>query len=135
MERVHQIYSEATSEKGGGERIVEERPSRTMNEIYARMLQLGEIQKASLQKHQTHGRREKVLEMMKKAKKVPQYMENSDFDQIKKELSEQETKINSYTIKDKKLEELKRLKERNEIKLLNKEIQFQKEIGGNNEMD
>lgn len=134
MKREHQIYTEANSEKGGGERIVEERPSRTMNEIYMRMLQLGEIQKASLQKHQTHGRREKVLEMMKSAKKAPQYMENSDFDQIRKEVAEQEAKINNYTLKDKKLDELQRLKERNEIKLINKEIQFQKEIQKNNEM-
>lgn len=129
--RKHQLAEEAkaTPEKGGGKRYVEELSGRSINELYARLLASGELARAGINKHQTHGTKEEVIKMLENAKPVPAYMTNSQIKKVEKEIEEQTEKIKKLTKKDlitEKLKtDLKNLKEENEIKLLRKEIEFQ----------
>lgn len=122
----------AEPEEGGGERHVEELKGRTINELYQRLLMTGELARANVNKHQTHGTKEECLRMLKNAKPVPLYMEQSQIDKVEKEILEQTEKIKNIKKGDIYKEQLKqnleKLKNENEIKFLTKEIEFQQAI-------
>jgi hypothetical protein len=124
--------AEVQFEKGGGKRYVEELSGRTINELYQRLLQLGELARANVNKHQTHGNKEQVLKMLDHAKPVPIYMTNSQIDKVQKELEETADKINNLKKSDIYKQQLKEnietLKQKNEIKVLKEELKFQQEL-------
>ena len=135
MGRKHQLAENciATKEQGGGKRYVEELTGRTINELYARLIATGEIQRAAVNKHQTHGTREEVLALLEHAKPVPQYMTQSQADKIQKEIIEQTEKMKNITKKDLYINNLKEkienLRSENEVNLLKKELEFQTKLG------
>jgi hypothetical protein len=59
---------------GGGETKVEKRVSRSIDEMYKRMLQTGELQNAMMVKSVSHGNAERTVALMENAKVAPNYM-------------------------------------------------------------
>ena len=120
--RKHQMAWEvkATPEKGGGKRYVEDLSGKSINELYARLLATGELARAGINKHQTHGTKEQVVQMLEHAKPVALYMNQSQIDKVQKELEETAEKISNLKKSDLYKDELKKkleeLKTKNETK-------------------
>jgi hypothetical protein len=67
---------------GGGPVNVERRQSRSINDLYMRMLATGELQNATFVKGVTHGSKERVYAMLNDAKVAPRYMRDGEVKKI-----------------------------------------------------
>lgn len=135
MERIrkHQLAQNVTPKKehGGGETKVEERTSRSISQMYARAIATGEVQRAMVNKHQTHGDRDAVIKALESAKAAPAYMEQTEIDRIQKSYLETEEKIKNLSEKDVLKAEIKDLKDKAELSSLRRERRFWHDYGEN----
>lgn len=85
---------QATAERGGGKRLVEEITGRTIDQMVARMVATGEINKAqTVAGAQCHGSRQEAIKLMAEAKKAPKYIEKAEVCEIEKRIENEEAKI------------------------------------------
>lgn len=133
MERIrkHQLAQnvEPKKEHGGGETKVEERTSRSISQMYARAIATGEVQRAMVNKHQTHGDREAVIKALESAKKAPAYLEQTEIDKIRKSYEETKAKIESVGEKELIKQEISELKSKAELSVLKRERDYWHDYG------
>lgn len=123
--------AEPTAERGGGETKVEERTSRSISQMYARAIATGEVQRAMVNKHQTHGDREAVIKALESAKKAPAYLEQTEIDKIRKSYEETKAKIESVGEKELIKQEISELKSKAELSALKRERDYWHDYGEN----
>lgn len=119
--------TKAEAEKGGGKRLVEEITGRTIDQMVARMVATGEIQKAQIVAGaQCHGSRQEAIQLMNEAKKAPKYMNEAEICDIQKRIENEGIKI--------KEAENGKIKKSYSEKLEKEELEFmKKELGITNE--
>lgn len=77
--------------KGGGTTNVEEKASMSINEMYARMLKLGEIK--NVEKLNNHGSMERADSLLKDAKPAPLYMKTGEHNKILNKMADVQDKM------------------------------------------
>jgi hypothetical protein len=88
-----QFNVKASFEKGGGKVIVEQRVSRTIESMYARMLATGELQKAQMVASANHGSKDRAVELMMNAAVAPQYMPDGEKYEVVNKMASLDKKI------------------------------------------
>lgn len=116
-----------TPERGGGRRLVEEITGRTIDQMVARMVATGEINKAQVVAGaQCHGSRQEAVKLMAEAKKAPKYMNEAEVCEIQKRIRNEENKMENI--------ENKKIRENYSKKMEKEEIEYmKKELGVGNE--
>ena len=71
-------------EKGGGMKYVEPKVSRSIEDMYARMLKTGELQEAQHVKCVNHGSFKQAVALMEAAKAAPKYMRDGELNKVLK---------------------------------------------------
>lgn len=125
--RKHQIKTEvhAKANKGSGKSYVEEKQSMTIEQLYVRMIQSGQMQEAARQNQVFTGSKEEAEKLYKSAVEPPIYMEDGKrfkiiekiktIDDLRKAKAEGEELRSKHRMK-KENEELRKYKEENEQK-------------------
>lgn len=119
--------TKATAEKGGGKRLVEEITGRTIDQMVARMVATGEIEKAQIVAGaQCHGTRKEAIKLMEEAKKAPKYMEEAEICDIQRRVENEEKRIKNI--------ENEKIRKNYSEKMEKEELDFmKKELGIGNE--
>lgn len=130
--RKWQQYGEATPERGGGERYVEEKSGRDIKSMFTRMLQMGTLAQAQMKAGQSHGSKTEAIKLMNKAKKAPLYLNSKDIAELQKEIETTKSKAKGITtekiLNAQLKEQVEKGKEEIENKLLIKELEYQERI-------